>query len=189
MPQKNYIGTPFSHGVIAQLVERLNGIQKVGSSSLPGSTMRNNFQPRPARRGFFLAETALFIFPTDESAAGGAPLPDSVRFLCLRSHHPRIGQLLGLFEDQRGAQIAAELDVSYPSLKDWKRRSVGDATPVRADLAAENRALKAELVRVREQRDIKKMGHPLRTAENGDFKTLAGRGGICPVLWNANKFH
>ena len=46
---------------------------------------------------------------------------------------------------RRGTQIAAELGVSYPSLKDWKRRYVGDATPVRADLAAENRALKAEL--------------------------------------------
>jgi transposase-like protein len=33
---------------------------------------------------------------------------------------------------------------------------VGDATPVRADLAAENRALRAELIRVREQRDILK---------------------------------
>jgi len=46
---------------------------------------------------------------------------------------------------KRGTQIAAELGVSYPSLKDWKRRYVGDATPVRADPAAENRALKAEL--------------------------------------------
>jgi transposase len=57
---------------------------------------------------------------------------------------------------QRGTQIAAELGVSYPSLKDWKRRYVGDVTPVRADLAAENRALRAELIRVREQRDILK---------------------------------
>jgi transposase-like protein len=57
---------------------------------------------------------------------------------------------------KRGTQIAAELGVSYPSLKDWKRRYVGDATPVRADLAAENRALKIELARVREQRDILK---------------------------------
>ena len=57
---------------------------------------------------------------------------------------------------QKGTQIAAELGVSYPSLKEWKRRYVGDALPVRADLAAENRALKAELTRVREQRDILK---------------------------------
>lgn len=57
---------------------------------------------------------------------------------------------------QPGTQIAAELGLSYPSLKEWKRRYHGDATPVRADLAAENRALKAELARVREQRDILK---------------------------------
>jgi hypothetical protein len=38
--------------------------------------------------------------------------------------------------------------VNYPSFKDWKRRAVGDAIPVRADPAAENRALKAELIRV-----------------------------------------
>ena len=54
-----------------------------------------------------------------------------------------------------------------PSLKDWERRYGGDATPQRADLEAENRALRAELARVREQRDIlKKSGHPLRTIED-----------------------
>jgi transposase len=57
---------------------------------------------------------------------------------------------------QSGTRIAAELGISYPSLKEWKRRYYGDATPERADLAAENRALKAELARVREQRDILK---------------------------------
>lgn len=57
---------------------------------------------------------------------------------------------------QSGTQIAAELGISYPSLKEWKRRYYGEATPERADLAAENRALKAELARVREQRDILK---------------------------------
>lgn len=57
---------------------------------------------------------------------------------------------------QSGTQIAAELGISYPSLKEWKRRYYGDATPARDDLAAENRALKAELARVREQRDILK---------------------------------
>jgi len=57
---------------------------------------------------------------------------------------------------QPGTQIAAELGVSYPSLKDWKRRYWGDATAQRADLETENRALKAELARVREQRDILK---------------------------------
>lgn len=55
-----------------------------------------------------------------------------------------------------GRQIAAELGISYPSLKTWKRRYDGQATPLRADLAAENRALRAELARVREQRDILK---------------------------------
>jgi len=57
---------------------------------------------------------------------------------------------------QSGTKIAAELGISYPSLKEWKRRYYGEATPERADLAAENRALKAELARVREQRDILK---------------------------------
>lgn len=55
-----------------------------------------------------------------------------------------------------GTQIAAELGISYPSLKEWKRCYQGDAVPHREDLAAENRALKAELARVREQRDILK---------------------------------
>ena len=68
---------------------------------------------------------------------------------------------------QSGTQIAAELGISYPSLKEWKRRYYGDATPERDDLAAENRALKAELARVREQRDILKKngGHLQRTVE------------------------
>jgi transposase len=57
---------------------------------------------------------------------------------------------------QPGTRIAAELGISYPSLKEWKRRYYGDATPQRDDLAAENRALKSELARVREQRDILK---------------------------------
>lgn len=38
-----------------------------------------------------------------------------------------------------GTQIARELGVSYPCLKNWKRRYYGNATPERADLAAENR--------------------------------------------------
>jgi transposase-like protein len=54
----------------------------------------------------------------------------------------------GIKTGKPGTQIAAELGVSYPSLKDWKRRSRGDATPERDDLAAENRALKAEKVSV-----------------------------------------
>lgn len=72
---------------------------------------------------------------------------------------------------KNGTQIAAELGISYPSLKDWKRRYVGDATPARADLEAENRALKAELARVREQRDILKktlgiLSEPSRSVTN-----------------------
>jgi transposase len=55
-----------------------------------------------------------------------------------------------------GTQIAAELGVSYPSLKEWKRHYSGRAMPEHGDLAAENRTLRAELARVREQRDILK---------------------------------
>jgi transposase len=58
--------------------------------------------------------------------------------------------------DKPGTQIARELGVSYPALKDWKLRYWGEAMPQRSDVAAENRALKAELARVREQRDILK---------------------------------
>lgn len=57
---------------------------------------------------------------------------------------------------QSGTKIATELGISYPSLKEWKRRYWGDATPERTNLEDENRALKAELARVREQRDILK---------------------------------
>lgn len=71
-----------------------------------------------------------------------------------------------------GTQIARELGVSYPALKDWKRRYYGAATPTHPDLVAENRALKAELQRVREQRDILKktlgiLSEPPKTATNG----------------------
>lgn len=55
-----------------------------------------------------------------------------------------------------GTQIARELGVSYPTLKQWKRCYWGDAMPVRPDLESEVRALRAELARVREQRDILK---------------------------------
>ena len=70
-----------------------------------------------------------------------------------------------------GPPMARELGLSYPSLKEWKRRYQGDATPERADLAAENRALKAELARVREQRDILKktlgiLSEPSKNASN-----------------------
>ena len=36
-----------------------------------------------------------------------------------------------------GTQIARELGISYPSLKEWKRRYGGDAEPQRNDLEAE----------------------------------------------------
>ena len=49
---------------------------------------------------------------------------------------------------KNGAQIAQELGISYPSLKDWKARYYGDATPERDTLEAENRALRRELARV-----------------------------------------
>ena len=55
-----------------------------------------------------------------------------------------------------GTQIAAELGISYPSLKDWKARYSGAAIPARDTLEAENRALRRELARVSEQRDILK---------------------------------
>ena len=55
-----------------------------------------------------------------------------------------------------GTQIAAELGISYPSLKEWKRRYHGDALPEHGNLELENRTLRAELARVREQRDILK---------------------------------
>jgi transposase len=55
-----------------------------------------------------------------------------------------------------GTQIAAELGISYPSLKDWKERYHGAAIPQRDTLEAENRALRRELARVSEQRDILK---------------------------------
>ncbi len=71
-----------------------------------------------------------------------------------------------------GTQIARELGVSYPSLKEWKRRYTGDAMPERSNLADENRALRAELSRVREQRDILKktlgiLSEPLPNATSG----------------------
>ena len=55
-----------------------------------------------------------------------------------------------------GTVIAAELGVSYPSLKEWKARYSGNAIPERDTLEAENRALRRELARVSEQRDILK---------------------------------
>lgn len=55
-----------------------------------------------------------------------------------------------------GALIAKELGVSAPTLKEWKRRYGGEAVPNHPCLEEENRVLKAELARVREQRDILK---------------------------------
>ncbi len=74
-----------------------------------------------------------------------------------------------------GPQIARELGVSYPCLKDWKRRYYGDAPPERDDPAQEIRALKAARARVREQRDIlkKHAGHLPRTPEERDQRIQA----------------
>jgi len=63
---------------------------------------------------------------------------------------------LWLRSTRSGTQIARELGISYPILKEWKRRYQGTALPEGKDLASENRALRAELIRVREQRDILK---------------------------------
>ena len=71
-----------------------------------------------------------------------------------------------------GTQIARELGVSYPSLKDWRLRYSGEAAPTGTDLETEVRALRAELTRVREQRDILKrtlgiLSEPSSSATNG----------------------
>ena len=57
-----------------------------------------------------------------------------------------------------GTQIAAELGVNHPTLKEWKRRYHGDAMPEHGHLELENRSFRAELARVREQRDSLKNG-------------------------------
>ena len=74
-----------------------------------------------------------------------------------------------------GTQVARELGVSYPALKEWKRRYYGAANPSHPDLVAENRALKAELQRVREQRDILKktlgiLSEPTKNATSGSAR-------------------
>ena len=72
---------------------------------------------------------------------------------------------LWLRADQPGTQIARELGLSYDRRKAWKRRYRGPQPPVRTEVAAANRALKAELARGRAQRDIlKNAGPPRRTA-------------------------
>jgi transposase len=92
--------------------------------------------------------------PTNnEPTTGGAVVPCSKRYAeafkrQAVEHWMKSGKV--------GTQIARELGVSYPSLKEWKRRYTGDAMPQRNDPVAEIRALKAELARVREQRDILK---------------------------------
>lgn len=79
-----------------------------------------------------------------------------------------------LESDKPGPSVASDLGVSYPSLKKWKRRSGANAMPARADLAAENRALKAELARVREQRDTLKKTLSILT-EPSRFALIACR--------------
>ncbi len=82
-----------------------------------------------------------------------APVPQAKRY---DDAFKRQAVELWIKTGKPGTQIARELGVSYPCLKDWKRRYYGDATPERDDPAKEIRALKAELARVREQRDILK---------------------------------
>jgi transposase len=55
------------------------------------------------------------------------------------------------------AQIAAELGIGEWLLRDWKSRyAVAAPSRTEAELAAENQALRQELQRVRNQRDILK---------------------------------
>ncbi len=91
--------------------------------------------------------------PLRRLPAPGAPAPSSKRY---DEAFKRQAVEHWLRADRPGTQIARELGVSYPCLKEWKRRYQGDAIPARADWMAENRALKAELTRVRAQRDILK---------------------------------
>jgi len=85
-----------------------------------------------------------------------------------------------------GTQIARELGISYPALKEWKRRYFGDANPTRPDLVAENRALKAELQRVRAQADtvLQAEIRAIHTAHRGRKRIArllrhAGLWGLC----------
>jgi transposase len=105
----------------------------------------------------------------NRTAAPSAPAPQAKRYDAVFKQHAVEHWLRS---DRPGTQIARELGVSYPCLKDWKRRYSGDAVPQRSNLLAENRALKAELARVREQRDIlkKTLGiftEPSKHATNG----------------------
>ena len=92
---------------------------------------------------------------------------------------------------KNGTQIAEELGISYPSLTEWKRRSGGDATPQRADQEVENRALRVELARVREQRDIlkkcwassRKCRGPLQAHRSHERQTFPGRARREPACW------
>ena len=88
-----------------------------------------------------------------DTSASAAPVPQAKRY---DEAFKKAAVENWIKTGRSGAQIAHELGVSYPSLKDWKRRYDGDATPERDTLAAEIRALRAELARVREQRDILK---------------------------------
>jgi len=72
---------------------RRSGVR--ASLAPPCETLFKIFTPWLSSRGFFLTATTRFIFPTNESAAGGDPLPDSARFLCLRAHRTQHLQMLG----------------------------------------------------------------------------------------------
>lgn len=92
---------------------------------------------------------------TDRTHRNGPPLPagQSKRYAAT---FKREAVENWLKSRKPGTQIAGELGISYPSLTEWKRRYLGAAMPQRDDLAAENRARKSGLARVREQRDILK---------------------------------
>src|ERR1017187_1967232 len=70
--RKDKVSLRFVDGVIAQLVERLNGIQEVRSSSLLGSTISNGFHPiSPCRLCLWQNRRGRRTFPT---RAGGQAL-------------------------------------------------------------------------------------------------------------------
>lgn len=89
---------------------------------------------------------------------------------------------LWLRSGQPGPQIARRLALPYDRLKKWKRRYHGTTTPIRAELAAANRALKAKLARVCAPRDILKkrwvfsLNHPDALPTHRNHEDRAARG-------------
>jgi len=78
---------------------------------------------------------------------------------------------LWLNSGKSAREIAEELGILDRQLYDWKAAGVGPST-AQGDLDAENAALRRELARVREQRDILKktlgiISEPTRNGTNG----------------------